>query len=306
MEIGGRIGRLRFLIWSVALAVVATGGIYLISSVLIPNFIVAGLVASLFYIVVFIFTIFITFRRFHDLGKSGLYVLAMLVPVFNVYLLLGLLLRSGTAGPNQYGDDPLPPEKNHDDFSDRLGSSVAFKIIATFVLCALYFAISFYVTGQQNQYAQQQEQKIAQEYANPLATSSTNTTSSGGILPSIATSSSTTLPAVTTPSGSTKNASQSKASIQIVSPIQGSLWRVGEKERISWNSSGLTTVSINLINASSGDQYGIVSDAPASTGSYVGNYLWTVPSNVPPGNNYEVVVGYGATNAFSSPFSITP
>ncbi len=311
MKIGGRMGRLRFLVWSVVLAVVNIGGSYLISSVLVSNFIIAELVTFLFYIVVFIFTVFITLRRFHDLGKSGWYVLAMLVPVFDVYLLLGLLLQSGTAGPNQYGDDPLPPEKNHNDFPNHLGSNVVFKIIVTLVLCALYFVISFYVIGRQNQYAQQQEQKFAQEYANPLTTSSTNTTSSGSA--PVTTSPLTTLPAATTTANSATSvpvtthqaAPQAKASIQIVSPIQGSLWKMGEKERISWNSSGLTTVSINLINESSGDQYGIVSNTPASTGSYVGNYFWTVPSDVPPGNNYEVVVGYGATNALSSPFSIT-
>ncbi len=46
-------------------------------------------------------------RRSHDLGKSGWYLLWMLVPFANLYVLIKLWCFRGTAGPNRFGPDPL-------------------------------------------------------------------------------------------------------------------------------------------------------------------------------------------------------
>lgn len=58
---------------------------------------IVGMVISLIFVV----------KRFHDLDKSGWYVLGMLVPLFNIYLAIILLFQKGTTGPNRFGPDPL-------------------------------------------------------------------------------------------------------------------------------------------------------------------------------------------------------
>jgi uncharacterized membrane protein YhaH (DUF805 family) len=46
-------------------------------------------------------------KRFHDLDRSALYILGMLVPFYNLYLGIILLFQKGTTGPNRFGPDPL-------------------------------------------------------------------------------------------------------------------------------------------------------------------------------------------------------
>ena len=46
-------------------------------------------------------------RRLHDLNKSGLFCLLMLVPVVNAIFSLYLLFAPGTIGANNYGADPI-------------------------------------------------------------------------------------------------------------------------------------------------------------------------------------------------------
>lgn len=45
-------------------------------------------------------------KRLHDIGWSGAAVLLFFLPIVNVILGFGLLLFSGTKGPNAYGEDP--------------------------------------------------------------------------------------------------------------------------------------------------------------------------------------------------------
>lgn len=45
-------------------------------------------------------------QRLHDSGKSALWMLLWAIPYINLYMLYPLLIKSGTEGPNQYGDRP--------------------------------------------------------------------------------------------------------------------------------------------------------------------------------------------------------
>ena len=45
----------------------------------------------------------VTVRRFHDLGRSGWYLFATLIPFYNIYLALILLFKKGEASRNSYG-----------------------------------------------------------------------------------------------------------------------------------------------------------------------------------------------------------
>ena len=49
----------------------------------------------------------ITVKRLHDLGRPGWHFLLLMVPIYNLYLGLVLLLKRGTWGRNEYGPDPL-------------------------------------------------------------------------------------------------------------------------------------------------------------------------------------------------------
>lgn len=46
-------------------------------------------------------------RRFHDLGKSGIWAFLLFIPIINFFVVLYLLFCRGSDGPNEYGDDPL-------------------------------------------------------------------------------------------------------------------------------------------------------------------------------------------------------
>ena len=45
-------------------------------------------------------------RRLHDIDRSGWQFWLFLVPIYNLYLSAVLFFKSGTTGPNQFGNDP--------------------------------------------------------------------------------------------------------------------------------------------------------------------------------------------------------
>lgn len=52
-------------------------------------------------------SIAVTVRRFHDIGKSGWWILTLLIPLLNLILILIWFTRKGESGANAYGPDPL-------------------------------------------------------------------------------------------------------------------------------------------------------------------------------------------------------
>ena len=46
-------------------------------------------------------------RRLHDMDYSGWMYLVMLIPIVDVVLLLAMIFKKGTVGPNRFGPDPL-------------------------------------------------------------------------------------------------------------------------------------------------------------------------------------------------------
>jgi len=51
-------------------------------------------------------------RRLHDIGKSGWYLFIGVIPVIGAIMLLIWSLKKGDKGENQYGPQPLGPEKS--------------------------------------------------------------------------------------------------------------------------------------------------------------------------------------------------
>jgi len=56
----------------------------------------------------------VTVKRLHDLGRPGWHLLGLMIPLYNIYLGLVLLLKPGDRGPNQYGRDPIAPHSHMD------------------------------------------------------------------------------------------------------------------------------------------------------------------------------------------------
>lgn len=76
---------------------------------------VVNLLASLFCIVFLLLVvpyICVSVRRLHDIGRSGLWLLLGGVPIANIVVLVFTLMPS-QANANEYGDNPLAKEANH-------------------------------------------------------------------------------------------------------------------------------------------------------------------------------------------------
>ena len=93
----GRMGRKRYFFMFLIIFIPA----------LIVTVINIPVVSFVFYIIVIQFQACNIVRRFHDLNKSGLHYWLGFIPLYNIYLMVVLFTRKGTAGDNLYGRDPL-------------------------------------------------------------------------------------------------------------------------------------------------------------------------------------------------------
>jgi uncharacterized membrane protein YhaH (DUF805 family)/DNA-directed RNA polymerase subunit RPC12/RpoP len=108
LTIQGRIGRLRYLGWSMSVMAVAVGLLVIASiasaiSVVLGSFLM-GIIGLGFLLV----SIQIGAQRLHDMGWSAWFMLLYLIPVVGTILLLAMLLVPGEAGMNRFGP-PQPP-----------------------------------------------------------------------------------------------------------------------------------------------------------------------------------------------------
>ena len=68
----------------------------------------AGIVLIVFIVAATWISIAVAVKRYHDRNKSGWWVLIVLVPVIGgLWYLIECGFLRGTAGPNDYGPDPL-------------------------------------------------------------------------------------------------------------------------------------------------------------------------------------------------------
>ena len=69
-----------------------------------------GVLSALFGLAVLLPSLAVSVRRLHDVGKSGWFLLFIVVLIFGWIYLLYLYVQPGTAGPNEYGADPKAAE----------------------------------------------------------------------------------------------------------------------------------------------------------------------------------------------------
>ena len=112
----GRIGRLRYLAWTMALTLVTLGigsvfavfGFALISSDSPAGLILAGLLAFILIVVLAVASIQFTVQRLHDIGWSGWLWLLTLVPVVGSVFPFVMMIVPGNSTANRYGASPPP------------------------------------------------------------------------------------------------------------------------------------------------------------------------------------------------------
>ncbi len=101
----GRINRAKY--WGYS---ILTGIIFGIPAAIATSVFQNGLGLSI-YIVLSLVSTYVgicqSVKRAHDLDKSGLFILLMLVPLVNLYPAILLAFVKGTDGQNSYGLDPL-------------------------------------------------------------------------------------------------------------------------------------------------------------------------------------------------------
>jgi uncharacterized membrane protein YhaH (DUF805 family) len=70
-----------------------------------PLLIFLSIVLIVFFVWITIANLSLQVRRLHDIGKSGYWILLILIPLLSLALLM-MSFRRGTIGPNLYGDEP--------------------------------------------------------------------------------------------------------------------------------------------------------------------------------------------------------
>lgn len=70
------------------------------------NFLSLGPLAIIYSLFVIIPGLAVVIRRLHDIGKSGWYILILLIPIIGQIWFFVLLVTEGERGQNRYGVDP--------------------------------------------------------------------------------------------------------------------------------------------------------------------------------------------------------
>ncbi|MDN3221871.1 DUF805 domain-containing protein [Pseudomonas nunensis] len=147
----GRIGRLRFLAWTMALtlvtlavgSVLALFGLALIGADSTAGLILGGLVAFILFVALGFVSIQFSVQRLHDCGWSGWLWLLNLVPFVGSFFPFVIMVVPGNPTANQYGAPPPP-------------NSTAVKVLAWLwvVFIALIFigALAGGITAIQQEY----------------------------------------------------------------------------------------------------------------------------------------------------------
>ncbi|WP_460089376.1 DUF805 domain-containing protein [Pseudomonas sp. H2_D10] len=164
--INGRIGRLRYLAWTLVLTVamlvtagiISTVGFAIATASPTIAIILGSLLGFALFVALVVVSVQIGVQRLHDLGWSGWLYLLNLVPLVNSIFPLLLLVLPGNAGANQYG---APPPRN----------STAVKVLASLWLAFIPLMLIIVVSLGMNGYLDQLESNVDSSYESSSITS---------------------------------------------------------------------------------------------------------------------------------------
>ena len=150
----GRIGRLRYLAWTLVLmvAIIAVTGVC--ATILTRSLVGGGLLIAIAAIGFFIVSVQIGVQRLHDVGWSGWLLLINLVPFVGSLFPILMMVIPGNTGANQYGA-PQPPNTT----AVKVLASLWLAIIAILMVGAFVGGISTF---------ESEVQSTASEYENIL------------------------------------------------------------------------------------------------------------------------------------------
>lgn len=104
----GRIGRMRYIAWTMVLILVAIPVIFLSSLVFEYSPLVGGILIAAEFIALIVVSVQISVQRLHDIDWSGWMYLLNFVPVLGSFFPLLMMVVPGTQGPNRYGQIQPP------------------------------------------------------------------------------------------------------------------------------------------------------------------------------------------------------
>lgn len=104
----GRIGRVRYLAWTLALMLVALVVMGLCTAVMSLTLVGGGLLMAVAVVAFALVSVQIGAQRLHDVGWSAWLLLLNLVPFVGSVFPILMVVMPGNTGPNQYGP-PAPP-----------------------------------------------------------------------------------------------------------------------------------------------------------------------------------------------------
>ncbi|WP_411382142.1 DUF805 domain-containing protein [Pseudomonas sp. MPB26] len=164
--INGRIGRLRYLAWTLVLTLAMLVAAGIISTVCFAiatasptiAIILGSLLGFALFVALVVVSVQIGVQRLHDLGWSGWLYLLNLVPLVNSIFPLLLLVLPGNSGANQYG---APPPRN----------STAVKVLASLWLAFIPLMLIIGLTLGMNGYLNQLEANMDSSYESSATTS---------------------------------------------------------------------------------------------------------------------------------------
>jgi len=66
-----------------------------------------GLLSNIFILVMILPNLAVSTRRLHDIGRTGWWILIMLIPLIGLIVLLIFYSQKGTQGENKHGPNPI-------------------------------------------------------------------------------------------------------------------------------------------------------------------------------------------------------
>lgn len=107
----GRIGRLRYLAWTMVLTFVGLLLAALCFGVMSVSLVAGGLLGAVLFVALIIVSIQMGAQRLHDAGWSAWLLLINLVPFVGSFFPFLMMVIPGNGGPNRYGPPPPPNNK---------------------------------------------------------------------------------------------------------------------------------------------------------------------------------------------------
>lgn len=135
----GRIGRLRFLAWTLVLMLVCAPIFGIAAAGFALSTAVGVILMVILSVALVIVGVMINVQRLHDIGWSGWLLLITIVPLVGSVFSLLMLVMPGTNGPNRYG--PMPPA-NTTAVKVLAGLWIVFIVLAVIVGVAMPTAFS--------------------------------------------------------------------------------------------------------------------------------------------------------------------